>query len=124
MQLERLDLHGSTLHDAVTRFVRKYNWLASNTPPGGETHALDVIHGRGLGKSDAGVIRDTLRDLLRREGKRISGYDAQLVMRGAEYLLDDSGTLAYMHGEDVDRNPGHTIVVPRRRIRLPSEYLR
>lgn len=123
MQLERLDLHGSTLHDAITRFVRKYNWLASNTQPG-ETHAVDVIHGRGLGKSDAGVIRDTLRDLLRREGKRISGYDAQLLMRGAEYLLDNCGTLAYMHGEDVDRNPGHTIVVPRRRIRLPSEYLR
>jgi len=123
MQLERLDLHGLTLSDAMSRFLKKYNWLAGQAG-GDETRAIDVIHGRGLGKSEGGVIRDAVRDLLKREGKRISGYDAQLLMRGAEYLLDNCGKLAYMQGEDVDRNGGHTIVVPRSRLRIPPEYLR
>lgn len=124
MQLETLDLHGHIVADAMSRFVRAYNRLA-NENAGGDLHALKVIHGRGLGKGEAaGGIRDTLRDFLRREGKRISGYDAQLAMRGAEYLFDNCGTLAYMHGEDIDRNGGQTVVVPFRRLRLPPEWVR
>jgi hypothetical protein len=122
MQLDTIDLHGLTVSDAMGRFVRKYNWLLGETR--GELRGLKVIHGRGVGRDDAGVIRDTLRDFLRREGKRISGYDAQLAMRGAEYLFDNCGKLAYMHGEDVDRNGGQTIVVPFGRLRLPPEWVR
>jgi len=121
MQLERLDLHGYTVADAMEKFIKKYNWLVSNAPGLG----IDVVHGRGTGKGDsAGVIRDTLRDFLNKHGKRIAGYDAQLVMKGADYLLDDGGKLAYMHGEDIDRNGGRTVVVPRQRVRLPYEWMR
>jgi hypothetical protein len=45
-------------------------------------------------------------------------------MKGAEYLLDNCGKVAYMHGEDIDRNGGKTVVVPRQRIRLPHEWMR
>src|SRR3954468_6060760 len=121
MIFDHLDLHGYYVGDAMSAFVRKYNWLVNNPPSNGEIHSIEVVHGRGLGKGeDAGAIRDTLRSFLRGQGKRISGYDAQLVMRGADYLLEGCGKLAYMHGEDIDRNGGKTVVIPRQRIRLPS----
>ena len=121
MQLDRLDLHGYSVADAMERFVRKYNWLVANEPGRG----IEVVHGKGTGKGDsAGVIRETLRSYLKSQGKRIAGYDAQLVMRGAEYLLDDCGRLAYMHGEDIDRNGGKTVVIPRLRIRRPRDWVR
>jgi hypothetical protein len=119
VQIERLDLHGLFVAEAMTRFVRKYNWLVGQQS--GETHMLDVIHGKGRGE-EAGAIREALRTFLKAQGKRINGYDAQLALRGAEYLFDNSGRLAYMHGEDVDRNSGHTYVVPRERVRLPTSY--
>jgi len=123
MQFDKIDLHGYTLADAMLTFARKYNWMVANRPG----VALEVVHGKGLGKGlgkgdEAGIIRDTLRAFLKSNGKRISGYDAQLAVRGADYLLDDTGTLAYMHGEDIDRNGGKTVVVPRQRVRVPYEW--
>src|SRR5690349_15726927 len=121
MQLDRLDLHGYTVVDAMEKFIRRYNWMVVNQPGRG----IEVVHGKGMGKGDsAGVIRDTLRGFLKGQGKRIAGYDAQLLMKGAEYLLDDCGRLAYMHGEDIDRNGGKTVVVPKERVRLPHDWVR
>lgn len=95
----------------MVAFRRSYNALAER----GQGNALEVIHGKGT--VDAGsLIREELRGYLRRQGKRITGYDAQLLMRGANYLLDGCGRLAYMHGEDIDRNGGKTVVVPLRRL--------
>jgi hypothetical protein len=122
MLFETLDLHGYTVADAMTRFVGKYNWMLREGQ-GGETRALRVIHGKGKAGAE-GAIREALRGFLKSQGKRIKGYDAQLAVRGAEYLLDDCGRLAYMHGEDVDRNGGQTIVVPRERIRVPPDLQR
>ena len=122
MRIQRLDLHGYTLADAMARFVGLYNH-SLNEGQGGELRALQIIHGKGMADSE-GVIRDTLRSFLKREGKRIKGFNAQLALRGADYLLDDCGNLAYMHGEDVDRNGGQTFVVPFRRLRLPPEWRR
>ncbi len=111
MQIQRLDLHGYTVANAMVAFRRTYNALASRGPG----YALEVIHGKGT--VDAGsLIRDELRSYLRARGKRIAGFDAQLLMRGADYLLDGCGTLAYMHGEDIDRNAGKTVVVPLKRL--------
>src|SRR5437762_385110 len=124
MQLERLDLHGYILTDAMVRFVRKYNWLVGQgRGQGGEIRALQVIHGKGMAGSES-IIRETLRDFLRSQGKRIKGFDAQLAARGADYLFEGCGKLAYMHGEDVDRNGGQTIVVPMQRLRLPAEWIK
>jgi hypothetical protein len=118
MLLHRLDLHGLTLSGAMSRFVGRYNSLLNT---GGELRALQVIHGKGMAGSES-VIRDELRGFLRKNGKRIKGFDAGLALRGADYLLDNSGKLAYMHGEDVDRNGGQTFVVPFERLRLPPEW--
>jgi hypothetical protein len=103
----------------MTRFVGRYNGLLERS--GGRLVALEVIHGKGQ-VDDPSRIREALRELLRKEGKRIPGANARLAMMGAEYLFDNCGRLAYMHGEDIDRNGGKTVVVPRERIRLPAEY--
>ena len=122
MQFDTLDLHGVTLADAMGRFVRKYNWLlGQGSGQGGEVRALRVVHGKGMAGSES-VIREELRRFLKSQGTRIKGFDAQLAVRGAEYLFEGSGKLAYMHGEDVDRNGGQTIVVPMQRLRLPPEW--
>ena len=123
MRLEKLDLHGYTVADAMLRFVRVYNGLVSARGDG-ELTGLEVVHGKGKGDTPS-LIRDALRDYLRENGKRISGYDTQLVLRGADYLLDKhQGSLTYMHGEDATRNGGCTIVIPRHRLRAPHEWLR
>ncbi len=111
MQVQRLDLHGYTVANAMQAFRRAYNRLAKS----GRGHALEVIHGKGT-LDEGSAIRAELRSYLKSRGKRISGFDAQLLMRGADYLLDGCGTLAYMHGEDLDRNAGKTVVVPLRRL--------
>lgn len=111
MQVHRLDLHGYTVADAMLAFRRTYNRLAER----GKGQALEVIHGKGT-IDEGSAIRAELRTYLKSRGKRISGFDAQLLMRGADYLLEGCGTLAYMHGEDLDRNAGKTVVVPLRRL--------
>jgi hypothetical protein len=122
MLLTRLDLHGLILADAMSRFVGSYNGLLGEGQSG-ELCGLQVIHGKGTADSKS-VIRDELRSFLRREGTRIKGFDAALALRGADYLFNDCGKLAYMHGEDVDRNGGQTFVVPFARLRLPPEWRR
>lgn len=94
----------------------EYNRLLS----GGKSGGLKVIHGRGHGNE--GVLREAVRACLHSQGTRIKGFDAQLLMRGAEYILDVPGRCAYAHGEDAMHNPGCTIVVPRQRLQLPPEW--
>ena len=120
MNVERLDLHGFFIADGMARFVKQYNYLLAS----GRADALEVIHGKGSRDGSSAGLRSTLRDFLKSEGTRIKGFDAQLVMRGAEYLLDVPGKLVYLHGEDAVHNPGCTIVIPRRRLVLPAEWVR
>jgi hypothetical protein len=115
MHLIPLDLHGFTVPNAIARFVGRYNRLLADTPPG-TLSALEVIHGKGKGE-EGGAIKDELRYLLGRRGKRVTGFDTQLILRGADYLLDKyPGDLVFIFGEDATRNAGSTIVIPRRRI--------
>ena len=120
MQLTRLDLHGYTVADAMVRFVGVYNRLLGERQ-GEELRGLQVVHGKGT-VDEGSAIRDALRAFLKSQGKRIKGYDAQLALRGADYLFDNCGKLAYMHGEDVDRNGGQTFVVPFGRLSIPREW--
>src|SRR5215216_4953119 len=122
MQITRLDLHGLILADAMLRFVGAYNRLLGEGQSG-ELRALQVIHGKGMAGSES-VIRDALRSFLKKQGTRIKGFDAALALRGADYLFDNCGRLAYMHGEDIDRNGGQTFVVPFQRLRVPPEWRR
>ena len=120
MQLTRLDLHGYTVPDAIVRFVGVYNRLLDEKR-GDELRGLQVVHGKGT-VDEGSAIRDALRAFLKSQGKRIKGYDAQLALRGAGYLFDNCGKLAYMHGEDVDRNGGQTLVVPFGKLRVLPEW--
>jgi hypothetical protein len=120
MTIESLDLHGYFVADGMARFVKHYNFILASK----RVEALEVIHGRGSRSSAGGGLREALRDFLKSEGTRIKGFDAQLAMRGAEYLLDVPGKLVYMHGEDATHNAGCTIVIPRRRLNLPPEWVR
>jgi hypothetical protein len=114
--VEPLDLHGHTLSDAMRRFVGRYNAVLAAA--GGEARGIEVIHGKGTASS-TGLIREELRIFLAAHGKRITGFDVQLVLRGSAADLDKyRGKLAYIHGEDIDRNGGKTIVIPRQRLRL------
>jgi len=116
LQLGTLNLHGYTVAGGMARFVEEYNRVLA----GGKLDGLEVIHGKG--REGTGGLREALRALLRSEGTRIKGFDAQLAMRGASYLLDGPGKLAYIHGEDATNNGGCTIVVPRQKLRLPPEW--
>jgi hypothetical protein len=123
MKLESLDLHGYIIADGMARFVGQYNHVLAS----GRADALEVIHGKGNrgdwgGSSGVGGLRDALRDFLRSQGTRIKGFDAELVLRGADYLLDVPGRLVYLHGEDATHNAGCTIIIPRQRISLPREW--
>jgi hypothetical protein len=120
MQIESLDLHGHTVSEAMSLFVRRYNRLLSSMAVG-ELRGLEVIHGKGKG-GEIGLIREALRDYLRQQGKRISGFDAQLAMRGASYAAEQGGKLSYIYGEDVSGNAGCTIVIPRQRLTLPRGW--
>jgi hypothetical protein len=120
MHIERLDLHGYSVADAIECFVRKYNWLVSQSS-GDEQQALEVVHGKGKGEG-SGLIKEAVRDFLRLEGTRIKGFDAQLVMRGASYAAQNDKKLSYMHGEDVSGNSGCTIVIPRQRLSIPRDW--
>jgi DNA-nicking Smr family endonuclease len=97
MHLESLDLHGYTLADAILMVVRRYNRLLSSGAAGAEIHSLEILHGKGRGDTGS-VIRDTLREYLREHGKRISGWDAKLTMRGAHDAVEKCGTFGYIPG--------------------------
>ena len=122
MQIESLDLHGYAVAEAMSLFVRRYNRLLSSMSAG-ELRGLEVIHGKGKG-GETGLIREALRDYLRQQGKRITGFDAQLAMRGAAYAAEKGGRLSYIHGEDVSGNAGCTIIIPRQRLALSREWYR
>ena len=82
-----LDLHGLTWAEAEASFIEFYNQTLRQS--GKVAVCLDVVHGYGS-TGTGGVIRARLRGFLGRY----------------ESYLD------FQTGEKVDRNPGHTIVVP------------
>ncbi len=120
MQIESLDLHGYIVAEAMSLFVRRYNRLLSSMLAG-ELKGLEVIHGKGKG-GETGLIREALRDYLKQQGQRITGFDAQLAMRGAAYAAEKGGKLSYIHGEDASGNAGCTIVIPRQRLSVPRGW--
>src|SRR5689334_2750525 len=103
MFLETLDLHGYTVSEALVRFVSRYNRLLVDGK-GAEPWGIEVIHGKGTA-AQGGLIREALRDYLKSNGKRITGFDVQLVLRGSQADLQKyRGKCAFIHGEDSDGN--------------------
>jgi hypothetical protein len=121
MTFETLDLHGYTVSDAIVRFISRYNrLLADSQGRGADVRGIEVIHGKGTA-AQGGLIREALRDYLKDNGKRITGFDVQLVLRGSQADLQKyRGRCAFIHGEDADRNAGKTIVIPMERLRRPE----
>ncbi len=88
-----LDLHGKTWAEALGEFRDFYNSVA-RSHPGAE---LEVIHGYGS-TGQGGRLRSSLRRFLERQ--------------------TSAGYLSYHEGEEVDGNPGHTLIIVRQP--LPS----
>ena len=89
--MSSIDLHGKTWAEALAEFLDFYNRWA--TAGGGSVGTLDVVHGYGSTGS-GGVLRQRFRGFL------------------AKY----PECLEFKAGEDVDGNPGHTLVSPLRRL--------
>lgn len=82
----RIDLHALSAQDAIQQFRIAYDRQVRSASP----RPLDVIHGYGSSGS-GGVIRNRLRAFLRSQGER----------------------LVFRPGEQIDGNPGHTLVYTR-----------
>jgi hypothetical protein len=85
--MSSIDLHGKTWTEALEEFLEYYNRVAKAT----ESATLDIVHGYGSTGS-GGVLRQRFRGFL------------------AKYPQ----CLEFKPGEDVDGNPGHTLVAPLR----------
>ncbi len=80
-----IDLHGFSVPEAMEAFVRYYNREVRHTAP----ERIKVIHGYGASGS-GGAIRAELRSLLERNQDK----------------------LTFVGGENIDGNPGYTVVYP------------
>ena len=80
-----LDLHGKTWSEALVEFLDLYNRTVGS--PGSALGPLDVVHGYGSTGS-GGALRTRIRAFL------------------AKYPQ----CLEFQPGEDLDGNPGHTVV--------------
>ena len=89
--MSTIDLHGKTWTEALAEFLDSYNRVARTADASAST--LDVVHGYGSTGS-GGVLRQRLRGFL------------------AKYPQ----CLEFKPGEDVDSNPGHTLVLPLRKL--------
>jgi hypothetical protein len=81
-----VDLHAHTTLEAIEHFRRAYDLEARSSFP----RPLEVVHGYGSTGS-GGIIRSRLRAFLQSQGER----------------------LVFCPGEQIDGNPGYTLVYPR-----------
>ena len=86
--MNEIDLHGLRMSEALERFVEAHNSLS-----GGRGASLKVIHGYGSSGS-GGEIRAAIRNLLKQ----------------------NPASSDYIRGEEMDGNPGYTVVYPKRRL--------
>lgn len=87
--MAHLDLHGKPWSESLVDLIDLYNRTLAGGRSSGET--LDIVHGYGS-NGQGGSTRVRVRSFLARHADR----------------------LEYMTGEQVDRNPGHTVVRPIR----------
>lgn len=96
MSGNEIDLHGLLPSEALAAFITAYNRLVGQS----HSRAMRVIHGYGSSGS-GGVIRRQLRAFLEQHEDR----------------------LTWIPGENIDGNPGYTIVNPRTSLPTNSDQL-
>lgn len=98
----QVDLHGMKTAEAIVCFTRAYDSvLSSGAHSGAHSGAcLKVVHGYGSGGT-GGDTRRAIRTLLQA----------------------NPACAVYVPGEDIDGNPGYTVVYPRRRLPSGAERL-
>ena len=89
--MSSIDLHGKTWAEAIAEFVSSYNQAVAAA--GASSPVLEVVHGYGS-TGVGGALRTRLRGFLARH----------------------SSCLQFQPGEDVDGNPGHTLVTAIKRL--------
>lgn len=94
--MHELDLHGHTVDEALRLFLDFYNRHVRS----GSEESVRVIHGYGS-SGEGGKIRRKIR----------------VFLEGA------AGNLEWRPGEDIEGNPGVTIVFPRRLLPAPENQL-
>ena len=98
MASRELDLHGRTWPEAVEAFIDFYNGALRSSGSNGSK--LTVVHGYGS-SGVGGVLRTRFRAFLQRH----------------------EGRLEFTPGEQVDSNPGQTIVTPLKFLPVAGELL-
>jgi hypothetical protein len=93
-----LDLHGMTRNEAHDAFIDFYNGAVGRS--GGKPGRLEVVHGYGS-SGTGGILRAWLRGFLERH----------------------TSSLEFQPGENVDGNPGHTIIAPLKLLPSTGEQL-
>ncbi len=94
--MRELDLHGHTVDEALRLFLDFYNRHVRS----GSQESVRVIHGYGA-SGEGGKIRRKLR----------------------AFLEGVAGNLEWRPGEDIEGNPGVTIVFPRKLLPAPENQL-
>ena len=94
--MRELDLHGHTVDEALRLFLDVYNRHVRS----GSEDSIHVIHGYGS-SGEGGKIRRKLRMFLEQAGS----------------------SLEWRPGEDLEGNPGVTIVFPRKLLPAPENQL-
>ena len=89
-RVREVDLHGMKTAQALEAFALAYDNTLRESPRGG---ALKVIHGHGSGGA-GGDTRNAIRS----------------------WLKASSHSLKWIAGEEIDGNPGYTVVYPERRL--------
>ena len=94
--MKEIDLHGYKVSEATHYFIKFYNTMLET----GSKDPIKVIHGYGA-----------------------SGIVGGIKLRIRSILKSNQSSLEYVAGEDVDGNPGYTLVYPKRRLSEASASL-
>jgi len=92
----QLDLHNYTANEALDFFIERYNAQITQ----GNHTSMEVVHGYGS-QGYGGVIRSRMR----------------------AFLIAHAHLLSFIPGEQIDGNPGYTIVHPVQQLPTKAETL-
>lgn len=87
--MKEIDLHGYKITEAANYFIKFYNNMLAS----GSKESIRIIHGYGA-----------------------SGTGGGIKLKIRSILKANKSNFEYIAGEDIDGNPGYTIVYPKKRL--------